>query len=238
MPRLSFDCEELLHWWEPKSDVSFIFDYNWRSLQQLREAITLFLSARLYEVSHRAAGAIAEMGCPRLKTMIASNPQTPPEMLEFLSEVSPLSVLIRVAENPNTGKATLSKLASHENADVRAAVADNAGTPESSFRRLVNDESVDVRYRIAENPHAPADSLYTLLKDENPYVNQRARLTLFRILSNTIALSTRRMAEESELQPDFQRHDFSTVLNQQLVEELSSICGSPAIESFAPELKF
>lgn len=223
MPRLSFDCEELLHWWEPKTDISFIFNFNWRSLQQLREAITVFLSARLFSVAQRAAQSISETGCPHLKCLLASNPNTPADLLDYLLEVSNSQIHVRIAENPNTSKETLSKLAFSHDPDVRAAIVDNPGTPESCFKRLINDESVDVRYRIAENPHAPLTSLYSLLRDENPYVSQRARQTLARILSNTLALAGRKETAEFRPELTLAPEDPVSRLNLQLLEDMNEI---------------
>ena len=232
MPRLNFDCEELLHWWEPKTDISFIFNFNWRSLHQLRDAITIFLSARLHAVANRAAESIRETGCPQLKSMIASNPQTPADLLDFLSIVSHPSVLIRIAENPQTGKDTLSRLAFHDNSEVRCAVVDNSNTPESCYKRLSSDESVDVRYRLAENPHAPLTSLYNLLKDENPYVSHRARMTLTRIINNTLALSQQLLEEELQA-PEWQE----TERSRAMIKELSDICSGELISvDFAKHL--
>lgn len=199
MQRLELDCEELLNWWEPKSDISYIFRFNWRSLQQLREAVTLFLSARLHNVSQRARKAVSETGCNRLKAMIASNPETPADMLEFLTHVSPVDVLVRVAENQNACSQTLTRLAMHEDFEVRMAVAENPNCPSICLEMLIDDRCADVRFRLAENPNAPISVLYKALKDENPYVSHRARKTLARILTNTITLSAQMMTHESEM---------------------------------------
>lgn len=200
MHRLDLDCEELLNWWEPKADISYIFRFNWRSLQQLREAVTLFLSARLHSVSLRARKAVTETGCKHLKAMLASNPETPSDMLDYLTYVSPNDILVRIAENPNTSSQTLSRLAQHEDVDVRVAVAENANSPNSCLERLIDDECVDVRFRLAENPNAPLPILYKALRDENPYVINRSKKTLARILTNTISLSAQMMmSEDSEI---------------------------------------
>ncbi|MBX9719992.1 MAG: hypothetical protein K2X81_01250 [Candidatus Obscuribacterales bacterium] len=205
--------------------MSFIFQFNWSSLQQLREATTIYLSARLYAMAQRVQQAVSESGCPKLKTIMASNPETPAELLDFLTIVGSTSVVIRVAENPNTSKETLSKLAFHNDAEVRAAVAENTNASESCFKRLANDMSADVRFRLAENPHAPAAVLYNLLRDENPYVSARARKTLSRILYNTITESTRMMAEETELRPELISQSSNKQLNRQLMENLHTSTG-------------
>lgn len=225
MSRLNFDSEELLHWWEPKTDLSFIFDFDWKSIHHMKDAVTYYLSARLHAVSQRATRGIMEDGCPQLKRMMASNPQTSPELLDFLSCVSDEAALVRIAENPNTSRETLSVLAFHNDAEVRCAVADNINTPDTCFKRLAMDESSDVRYRVAENPSAPLASLYAVLKDENPYVSQRAKRTLSRILLNSIAevcvplsQSTNEVSAHSE---ETQRiEDGKTI-----IAELNEICG-------------
>jgi len=220
MPRLNIDSEELLHWWEPKGDASFIMKFNWQSLEQLKEAVTVFLSSRIYAMAQRSAIAISENGCPRLQAMLASNPDSPADLLDFLVEVACNSVVVRVAENSSASKDTLSRLAFHEDPEVRSAVADNRNTPESCFKRLAIDESGDVRYRVAENPHAPLASLYTLLRDENAFVSQRARQTLSRILGNVDAKDL--LPKESH---DENVHDLSVRSTKHLIEELNGIFG-------------
>lgn len=224
MPRLNFDCEELLNWWEPKADVSFIFNFNWRSLQQLREAISIFLCSRLHKAAQRGTIAITETGCPRMKDMLASNPNTPGDLLDFLCQVSPRQTLIRVAENPSASKDTLTRLCFHEDAEVRAAVADNPNTPECCYKRLMSDESADVRYQLAENSHTPATILYSLFRDENPYVSHRARQTLGRILSETILETNKLMAPATELNPNLL--EMNTSINARFLNELNDLCGN------------
>ena len=237
MQRLELECEELLNWWEPKSDISFIFRFNWSSLQQLREAVTIFLSARLHAVAEKARQAVMETGCPRLKSMIASNPDTPDDMLDYLAIVSPSSVLVRIAENKNTAGHTLCRLAYEESAEVRMAVADNANSPESAFERLMIDGSADVRYRVAENPHAPLTVLYRALRDENPYVACRARQTLAAILKNTISNHSRR-ENEAPMPLDAFRDEatqrFAAKLMAELNETLGTIPARPPLSNESP----
>lgn len=223
MPRMSFDCEELLNWWEPTTDVSFIFNFNWKSLQQLREAVTIFLCSRMHKVCQRARIAIAETGCPHLKNILASNPGTPADLLDYLCEVGSRDTLIRIAENPNTSKETLTKLCFHEDCEVRTAVADNVSAPESVYKRLSNDHSTDVRFRLAENPSAPATVLYMLLRDENPYVSHRARQTLSGILTEAVSISTKLMEAETELRPNVV--EINTGKKNRFLEELNDLCG-------------
>lgn len=235
MHRMELDCEELLNWWEPKSDISYIFRFNWRSLQQLREAVTLFLSARLHSVSERARKAVSETGCNRLKAMIASNPDTPADMLEYLIHVSPIAVLERVAENLNASSQTLWQLAQHECFEVRVAVAENANCPAACLEMLIDDECVDVRFRIAENPSAPIPVLYKALKDENPYVAHRARKTLSKILMNTITLSAQMMNTESEMNKEILEDQRFA---EHLMAELNETLGfHPSGERIGPPLQ-
>ncbi len=225
MPRLAFDSEELLHWWDPKTDLSFIFDFNWKAIHHLRDAVTYFLSARLHAVSQRATRTIHESGCSELKFMMASNPNTTAELLDFLSFVSDEAALVRVAENPNADRDTLSRLAFHHDPEVRAAVADNINTPDTCFKRLALDESVDVRYRLAENPYAPLSSLYTVLKDENPYVSQRAKKTLSRLVFDSMAEACRPQAHVSSEQSVHPERLQRLAESKMIIAELNEICG-------------
>jgi hypothetical protein len=155
--------------------------------------------------------------------MLASNPSTPADLLDFLCQVSQKETLIRVAENPSASKDTLVKLCFHEDSEVRAAVADNPNAPESCFKRLMNDESADVRYCLAENSHTPPTVLYGLLRDENPYVCHRARQTLGRILSETIIETNKLMAPSTELKPNLL--ELNTSINARFLNELTDLCG-------------
>lgn len=241
MHRLNIDCEELLHWWEPKTDISFIFNFNWQSLHELRDAISLFLASRLQAAATRSTQSISESPCLALKNKVAGNPATPPDLLDYLAEVSPPSVQIRIAENPNCARETLSRLAFSPDPEVRAAIIDNKNTPESCYKRLVHDESPDVRFAVAESPHVPLTSLYTLLKDENPYVAGRAKETLARILRHTIKLASIAVSEESEMRPvgmlgaetNLLLPESSEIPNRQLYAELKE----PGCEFISVEIK-
>jgi hypothetical protein len=115
-----------------------------------------------------------------LRFMMATYPETPAEVLEYLSSFDDCELLIRIAENPQTPPRTLQTLAAHENSEVRLAVADNKETPLPILLQMLGGADVDIRYRMAENPALPAKMLNQLTEDENAYVASRARRTLMR----------------------------------------------------------
>ena len=59
----------------------------------------------------------------------ASNPKTPPKVLEQLATDEDWDVRWEVARNLNTSPKTLEKLATDRNSDVRRRVAGNPNTP-------------------------------------------------------------------------------------------------------------
>jgi len=87
-----------------------------------------------------------------------------------------------VAAHQATSTYVLSELASHADVEVRIAVADQRNTPTETVMILAQDDSVDLRYAIAENHNIGADVLRILTEDDNPFVAQRAKKTLNRIM--------------------------------------------------------
>lgn len=183
------NCDQLMTWWEPKADVAFLFSFNWKTVNQLREAITMFFSARLHSLAYQASKMLTETGSHRTKLLLASNPESPCELLEYLTYIGEADVAIRVAENSSTNSRTLERLSCSSSPAIRRAVADNSNTPETCLLKLARDEDPDVRYCLAENPNLPVSVLYVLIQDENPYVSLRTRKTLSRLLSTAILTS-------------------------------------------------
>lgn len=122
--------------------------------------------------------------------LIASYPESPAAMLDFIADLPVTSLAERVAENPSTMPSTLAKLAEHPDSNVKIAVACNASTPSDAVRKLANDESLDVRYAIAENANSSYELLVLLCQDENCYVAHRAQRTILRITPKQPLTST------------------------------------------------
>lgn len=113
---------------------------------------------------------------------IATNPDTPCDILEMLAEATgQCDLLERVAENPNTPIEVLECLSKHEDSSVRAAVADNGAVSMETLWRLSRDADAQVRFEIAENSRVPREILDILREDEHPYVASRAQDTLQRL---------------------------------------------------------
>ncbi len=111
----------------------------------------------------------------------ANNPQTPAEVLNYMSENCASVVAKAIALNRNTVAHTLCRLAKHTDPEVRAAVSENSHTPLTTIVDLCKDDNVEVRYSIAENPLLPSPIISLLINDENPYVSCRASKTLSRL---------------------------------------------------------
>ncbi|MCC7529925.1 MAG: HEAT repeat domain-containing protein [Candidatus Melainabacteria bacterium] len=137
-------------------------------------------SADQLESKNRTAAVFitSEFDALHVRRVVASNPNTPRQVLERLaSEESPV-IRRHVALNPKTPVETLRKLAEDRETDVRLAVAENAQTPQEILTLLSNDQDMDVRYGVAENPHMPENILVELSQDDNPYIRCRALKTL------------------------------------------------------------
>lgn len=179
-----FEHNDLLMWWEPKADLATVIRFNWKSVHELQDAITVFLSARLHTTAARMQGHLASKRFNSVKNLIASNPHTAEDILEYLSLTAATDVLVRVAENPACGEVTLSRLASNESAEVRMACAENSRTPITVLEALAIDENPDVRFRLAESASTPPAILRLLTDDENPYIQSRASVTLERVTAS------------------------------------------------------
>ena len=130
----------------------------------------------------------------RVRYLVAGNPNTPPNVLDFLSREGSARVAQRVAENPRAHAATLERLARHSQPDVRLAVSENPQAPEGALLALTKDSNADIRYCMAENCNMPLAVLEVLCSDENPYVSARAQASL-RTITNKAEV----------LVPDFSR---------------------------------
>lgn len=174
-----FSYEDLLNWWKPSS-LSSVLSFDWKNVEDLKSAVTMFLTARLCVKAAGSCLALAGAEYASIRTMLAANPSTPEDVLDFLAGTSEPPVLERVAENPNTRPSTLAWLARHACPEVRAAVCDNLMTPNEAIESLACDQHCDVRYRLAENANISAVILEKLAEDENPFVSSRAGKTLAR----------------------------------------------------------
>jgi hypothetical protein len=163
-------------------DTSFAYAYIWSSPEQdLKKALEILKCPLL---DHQSAAS-----CParsddyhEVKTLLASNPDTPTQVLDHLSEYnSHPQILERLAGNPQTSGATLRRLSQSIANEVRAAVADNTNADDDTIRALAKDEHIDVRFRLAENPNLSTEILEQLAHDDNPYVAYRAQMTLTRV---------------------------------------------------------
>jgi hypothetical protein len=128
-----------------------------------------------------------------VRYIVAGNPNTPQNVLDFLSKTGDKQICRRIAENSRTHPSTLSRLARHEAAEVRIAVCENIHTPGGTLLQLTADSNPDVRYAMADCSSMPQTVLQVLSNDENPYVSARARASLQTLTNGEV------------LAPDFSR---------------------------------
>jgi hypothetical protein len=185
-------------------DLSFAYRFRWDSPEtQIREALKVLLCNEIDVQSVKRPAEQGQQGqqgqqkesrksveaeAARIRWLLAINPNTPPPVLEHLSNDASLRLLERIAENPRTHTTTLAKLANHDEAQVRAAVAENMNISIKTAWKLARDESPDVRVRLAESYHVPVAILRILATDDNPYVQERAYKTLYRMLEEVQSL--------------------------------------------------
>ena len=81
-----------------------------------------------------------------------------------------LTISGRVATNLNTGPLDLHFLSEHGDRYVRRDVASNTSTPEYVLRKLSADREVTVRVAVATNPRTPRDMLISLSIDASEQV--------------------------------------------------------------------
>lgn len=192
--------EEVGNWlllWQPEQDLTAIFKFNWADAAVLREAITFLLTTHMDAINGLDIDVLDDVNFLRVKMLIASNPETPNTVLEYLAKRSGPSVLERIAENPNTPTWVLEELAGSDWPEVRAAVAENTHAPTDLIKGLSADENPDIRYTVAENAGTPIEVLQLLEFDENPYVSHRAHTTLARLTGGFV--------QQADFRQDFRR---------------------------------
>ena len=170
-------------------DTSFAYAYVWSSPEQDLSKALEILQCPLLDHQSTASCPAGSDDYHEVKTLLASNPDTPTQVLDHLSEYSSHpQILERLAGNPQTSGATLKRLSQSTANEVRAAVADNTNADEDTIKALARDEHIDVRFRLAENPNLATEILDQLAHDDNPYVAYRAQMTLVRVTSQTAVL--------------------------------------------------
>ncbi len=119
----------------------------------------------------------------------AGSPSTPVQQLTKLAKSPDGKVRRQVAENPNCPLSILFLLLSDDLPEVRESIASNPIAPFSLIECLLGDLCAEVRFALAEDHHLPADFLIRLCLDENPYVANRAQITVSHLQSNKLALA-------------------------------------------------
>jgi hypothetical protein len=161
---------------QEQEEFDFYLQWDWP--EHIETALRRLLWISLVEAAEYSAEQ--HQHTKMLRWMIATHPDTAPEVIDFLSTIDDADLLTRLAENPQTSAQTLEKLAQHTDSTVRLAVADNKNTPLTILLEMAVGSDVDVRYQMAENPALSAKMLTQLAQDSNAYVADRAEKTLLR----------------------------------------------------------
>lgn len=165
-------------------EVSFAYYFRWDCPDvHIKQALRNLLSncAAAQSGQNEKQRRDYEQEVDRVRWLIATNPNTPSQVLEHLVKKSNAALLERIAENPRASAKTLRQLADYSSPEVRAAVAENLNAPIDALEVLATDENADVRYRLAENPNIPEELLKLLCEDDNPYVAHRASKTVAKL---------------------------------------------------------
>jgi hypothetical protein len=97
------------------------------------------------------------------------------DILAILSHDEDVYVRYYVASNPQTPAEMLVTLATDKDYYVREGVASNANTPVEVLGVLAHDEDVYVRYYVARNANTPVEVLGVLAHDEDDDVRSIAQ---------------------------------------------------------------
>jgi hypothetical protein len=109
---------------------------------------------------------------------VAGDPGTCPNILSYLGLSSFEHLRRRVAENCSTPQVVLEFLARDSSSEVRISLVDNPRVPTHVILHLATDEDADVRFAVAESSNTPIHILQYLLEDPNPFVVNRAQITI------------------------------------------------------------
>jgi hypothetical protein len=110
-----------------------------------------------------------------LRESVAKHPNTPPEVLEKLSDDERLSVTYFAIRNPNMPEESLARFADDPNEIVRICLARKQFARSGEIlQKLACDESRFVRWVAASNPLMPDDILKKLAEDPEEIVRKAA----------------------------------------------------------------
>jgi hypothetical protein len=186
----------------PLSDIDILLahsiHFTWGYPDYIRQAFLILQSLHCEYVPQdsnreltwgQLRKALETADSKNVRCLVACNPMTSQNVLDFLAKTGDPDVCLRVAENPTTHAATLTRLSRHTSSAVRMAVCENSNTAEGVLLYLAADVCPDVRFTMAENPNIPQTVLQVLSTDENPYVCERASRTLNRMHKGEIVVA-------------------------------------------------
>lgn len=171
--------EETEKQFDLNEESEFDYYFMWEWPEHIEKALRRMLWISLVEAAEGDNQEI-HSHTSYVRWLIATHPDSPAAVLDFLSNIDAENLLVRIAESPQVSGPTLARLAESPYSSVRIAVAENENTPIHIVKKLTRDENLDVRYSMAENPALPASLLTDLSLDNNAYVSTRALKTMAR----------------------------------------------------------
>lgn len=146
------------------------------------------MNAQINSINLGYAGTVgSELREANRDYILAGSPDTPVSVLAKLACSPNPKIRARVAENSATPGIILLQLYSDSDSNVRLSLSNNVNLPFTLLSALSRDRDPDVRYGLAENARMPTAILRKFLADSNPYVVNRAEITLSRLAENAMA---------------------------------------------------
>ncbi|MDP3537951.1 MAG: WGR domain-containing protein [Azonexus sp.] len=145
---------------EMLNDSSSLFDSNLTYAEKLELAenkatATHILEVLAYDDEQGIPGSYNELYA--LRCAVASNPNSPDNLLVKLAEDGAIEVRIKIARNPSISQELMSKLS--EEIELVPAVAQNINCPSQLLEKLSKLKNDEVRSNIASNPNCPVQLL-------------------------------------------------------------------------------
>lgn len=136
---------------------------------------------------------------------MAANKQTPPAVLDALSNTEDKQILWALQRNASTPEATIQKILAYfgnnESANLRGHAARDERTPVALLEKLARDVNVNVRTGVAMNAGAPLPVLEQLAEDSHQLPAERARDTIRRYHAAVYAAKQASWTPRDQLNP-------------------------------------
>ena len=139
--------------------ASPVYGTYWRSRKSIANSINSILHLK----------ELAKTKDPVVLIGVASNPNTPVEILEQLNNSGQWDVDLRLAANPNTPVEILKHLAEENDTLLNDALAANPNTPVEILKHLAEKNDTWLNYDLADNPNATLSVLERITPEADDF---------------------------------------------------------------------